>query len=213
MKTKTLQIFEPAYLQRCKKLDKAQILQFLEEFRLFFTMPFPPHCDLLIRQLMENDIALLTSSFTFHWSTPEKTAQRWKKRLEDQRKGIGTTWLITQDGEILGYGTLLKQSNYRSFIENGIPEINDLWIKESFRCQGLATALIGHLEKCARQDGYSSIGLAVGLYGDYGPAQRLYNKLGFQPDGRGATYLNLPVIPGQSYPIDDDLLLWLIKSI
>lgn len=61
--------------------------------------------------------------------------------------------------------------------------------------------------------GYKKIGLAVGLYADYGPAQKLYFKLGYIPDGFGITYEYAQVIPGQSYCVDDSLLLWLTKSL
>ena len=58
---------------------------------------------------------------------------------------------------------------------------------------------------------YGTMCIGVGLYSDYGPAQKLYFQLGFIPDGNGITYRGQPTIPGQSYPLDDDLLLWLVK--
>ena len=51
----------------------------------------------------------------------------------------------------------------------------------------------------------------MGLYKDYGPAQKLYSKLGYSPDGNGITYKGQPAIAGQSYVLDDDLILWLTK--
>jgi hypothetical protein len=51
----------------------------------------------------------------------------------------------------------------------------------------------------------------VGLSADYGAAQRLYHKLGYEPDGNGVTYDRAPVTPGQKYPLDDDLALMLVK--
>jgi hypothetical protein len=61
------------------------------------------------------------------------------------------------------------------------------------------------------------IGIGVGLYagedGGYGAAQRLYVKRGYVPDGKGITYHDEPTIPGHSYPLDDDLILWLTKKL
>ena len=57
------------------------------------------------------------------------------------------------------------------------------------------------------------VGIGVGLYPDYGSAQRLYIKRGYIPDGRGATYNNESVVAGKAYPVDDDLLLWLTKKV
>ena len=57
------------------------------------------------------------------------------------------------------------------------------------------------------------VGLGVGLYNDYGSAQKLYIKKGYIPDGYGVTYNYQAVIPGDSAPIDDDLVLWFTKDI
>ena len=38
-------------------------------------------------------------------------------------------------------------------------------------------------------------------------------QLGYTPDGKGITYKHNAVIPGEKYPIDDDLILWLIKPL
>jgi GNAT superfamily N-acetyltransferase len=113
----------------------------------------------------------------------------------------------------VGYGHLLLSSEYPSFRQNNIPEICDVWIFEEHRKKGMATRLIAHLEQLAKQQGYDVAGLGVGLYRDYGSAQRLYFWLGYKPDGFGITYKHNAVIPGEAYPVDDDLLLWLTKSL
>lgn len=46
----------------------------------------------------------------------------------------------------------------------------------------------------------------------YGPAQRLYAKRGYIPDGRGGCLGRDPVSPGQTVEIDN-LGLWLIKQL
>ena len=61
------------------------------------------------------------------------------------------------------------------------------------------------------------VGIGVGLYagedGGYGAAQRLYIKRGYIPDGQGVTYNYEPTMPGNSYPLDDDLVLWFLKRL
>lgn len=61
------------------------------------------------------------------------------------------------------------------------------------------------------------IGIGVGLYagadGGYESAQRLYIKHGYIPDGKGITYNYELTIPGNSYPLDDDLVLWFTKKL
>eukprot|EP00792_Barthelona_sp_PAP020_P000405 TRINITY_DN10637_c0_g1_i1.p1 TRINITY_DN10637_c0_g1~~TRINITY_DN10637_c0_g1_i1.p1 ORF type:complete len:75 (-),score=8.61 TRINITY_DN10637_c0_g1_i1:232-456(-) len=67
-------------------------------------------------------------------------------------------------------------------------------------------------ENKASED-YTHIGLGVGLYKDYGNAQRLYVKRGYVLDGNGIVYKNEQVVPGSQVTVDDDLLLYLIKPL
>ncbi len=91
--------------------------------------------------------------------------------------------------------------------------MNAIWIDENHRREGLGTALIKWIEDLAVEEDYEQIGIGVGLYRDYGPAQKLYFQLGYVPDGNGITYKCQPTTPGQSYPLDDDLIFWLIKNL
>jgi hypothetical protein len=56
-------------------------------------------------------------------------------------------------------------------------------------------------------------GIGVGLYDDYGPAQRMYVLRGYVPDGRGASHRNLPVRGGETVPADDDLVIHLTRRL
>ena len=102
---------------------------------------------------------------------------------------------------------------YPSFRNKQIPEISDIWIDEQKRGKGLGTLLITHLEQLARDEVFEQVGIGVGLYQDYGPAQKLYFRLGYIPNGMGLPYRYLLVTPGKTYPIDDDLILWLVKPL
>ncbi len=92
----------------------------------------------------------------------------------------------------------------------------DLNILPVYRKMGIASLLLDRAEKEAanRSD---TIGIGVGLYagedGGYGSAQRLYVKRGYIPDGNGVAYNYEPTIPGYSYPLDDELVLWLTKKL
>ncbi len=167
----------------------------------------------LIRPMNEKDIAKIISRYSFPWSTPEKTKTLWDTYYREQRDGIRTVAVLEKNHEILGYGSLLRRPECPFFGENNIPEINAIWIDENRRRQGFGKVLIKWLEDLANQEGYDQIGIGVGLYGDYGPAQKLYFQLGYVPDGNGITYKGQPTIPGQDYPLDDDLILWLMKTL
>lgn len=57
------------------------------------------------------------------------------------------------------------------------------------------------------------MGLYGGPDGGYGAAQKLYVSRGYVPDGQGITYHYQTVIPGNSYSLDDDLILWFTKQL
>jgi hypothetical protein len=48
----------------------------------------------------------------------------------------------------------------------------------------------------ARDRGIATLGITVGLSGEYGPAQRLYGRRGYVPDGRGACQGRRPLRTG-----------------
>ena len=166
-----------------------------------------------LRPMEAKDITSIVNRYSFPWSTPEKTQEIWNAYYDEQLRGLRTVAIIEKDNEVLGYGSLLRTSQYSHFANRNIPEINAIWIDENHREQGFGTALIQWIENLGAQEGYDQIGIGVGLYRDYGPAQRLYVQLGYIPDGNGITYKGQPTIPGQNYPLDDDLLLWLRKTL
>ncbi|XID96082.1 hypothetical protein ACF3MZ_10085 [Paenibacillaceae bacterium WGS1546] len=81
-----------------------------------------------------------------------------------------------------------------------------------FRRRNVATAMLDELEKRAFRVS-AAVGLGVGLYGDYGNAQRLYGKRGYILDGQGVTYRNEYVRPGAAVTVDDDLVLYMVKKL
>ena len=113
----------------------------------------------------------------------------------------------------VGYVTLLWRSHYPPFAEAKIPEISDMVVAEGWRRRGIGEALIGACERRAAAAGYRTMGIGVGLYADYGAAQRLYARLGYRPDGRGVYHGDAPATPGLSYRLDDELVLFLTKPL
>jgi GNAT superfamily N-acetyltransferase len=136
----------------------------------------------------------------------------WIEYLSDQRSDRRIVLIGHDDRSIVSYGTLLWQSAYEPFRSAGIPEINNLVVAQHARRRGIGTQMIQELERRAVYRGVKMIGIGVGLYADYGPAQKLYAKLGYQPDGHGVTYENKPVPGGQAVRLDDSLVLWLQKG-
>ena len=178
----------------------------------YLSMKLSCPIDCQIRPLQEKDIAMLGDLY-FPWSNREETVAKWTLYLNEQQKGIRIACILECKDKILGYGSLLIHSEYPPFKKDGIPEIHDVWIFEEYRKNGLGSMLIRHLEHLAKKKKCRKIGIGVGLYKDYGSAQKLYSKMGYCPDGEGVAYQCMPVVPGEKYPADDDLILWLAKNL
>ncbi|MBA3953783.1 GNAT family N-acetyltransferase [Candidatus Dependentiae bacterium] len=168
---------------------------------------------LVVGFLAEEQIDLVARAFVTPWLDFTMVKERWQRYYYEQQKGSRRICIISKQGIPIGYGTLVFKPQYFYFKENNIPEINDVWVTPEERSQGFGKLIITYLEEQAKIAGYIRIGLGVGLYSCYGPAQRLYYTLGYQPDGKGITYNFLPVTPGEAYCVDDDLILWLTKTI
>ncbi|WP_068466649.1 GNAT family N-acetyltransferase [Candidatus Protochlamydia phocaeensis] len=166
---------------------------------------------IIIRPMHAIDIKVIAIDRCPPWTTVQETRKKWNAYYKEQQSAIRTIGIIEQNSEIVGYGSLLLKSQYPYFY--GIPEIHDVWIYKEYRERGLGSRLINWLEALAKEKGYKEIGIGVGLYADYGAAQRLYVRLGYLPDGHGITYKYQSTVPGEPYPLDDDLILWLKKDL
>lgn len=142
------------------------------------------------------------------WDVQKPLLERF---LAEQKMAKRTILIAYADDVFAGYVTILWRSNYPSFAEKGIPEINDLRVLPDFRRQGIATALVEEAEKQIFKKSPVA-GIGFGLYADYGPAQRMYILRGYVPDGLGISYKGKKVEPGKEIPVDDDLVLYLIKE-
>ena len=164
-----------------------------------------------IRLLEKTDIAVIVDGFKESgWQI--KPASIFKQYLDDGQQDKWICLVASVDSEFAGYVTLKWQSDYKNFADDNIPEISDLNVLPSFRNKGIGSALIETCEKYAAKKS-NIVGIGVGLYPDYGSAQRLYIKCGYLPDGHGATYNYECVTPGKEYPLDDDLVLWFTKKL
>lgn len=165
-----------------------------------------------IRDLQDEDVDHLERVFAAayeHVMAPS----RWQAMLAGVRDQTRLCVVAEEKDKILGICSLIFECDYKHFRNAGIPEINALDVLPSRRKEGIATAIVRHLEDRARALGYKTIGIGTGLYADYGPAQRLYAGLGYVPDGRGITYDCEAVMPGTLVRIDDDATLWLTRSL
>ncbi|WP_286344182.1 GNAT family N-acetyltransferase [Frondihabitans sucicola] len=147
--------------------------------------------------------AMAAAFFELGWNKPRSQFDTY---LEEYRSGERHVLVVDVEGAFAGYVTLVWTSRYEPFAAAGIPEVSDLNVLPGFRRHGLGNALLDAAEALAgtRSD---VVGLGVGLLADYGPAQRIYVRRGYVPDGRGIMYDEQPVGYAEHIPIDDDATL------
>lgn len=171
-------------------------------------------CFVTCESLSSDHIASMTEAFNqIGWNKPASLFEGYLKEVE---QGARLVWMAHLHDQFAGYVTLNWQSQYESFAAARIPEIMDLNVLPPFRKVGVGSMLLDIAEKEAATKS-EVVGIGVGLYagtdGGYGPAQRLYVKRGYIPDGKGVTYNYDHTIPGNTYPLDDDLVLWFTKKL
>ena len=163
-----------------------------------------------IRRLTALDPKRISAAFAeFRWI---KHVEQYERYLEEQNDERRITFIAELEGRIAGYVTLNWKPTYPLFLEAAIPEIQDLNVLPAFQRRGIGTALIRTAEEAARSRS-DIVGIGVGLGPNYGSAQRLYVRLGYVPDGRGAAYAERTVQSGERIIVDDDLVLYFTKRL
>jgi GNAT superfamily N-acetyltransferase len=131
--------------------------------------------------------------------------------LADHAEPDGAGLIATYGSDVIGYVALLWESNYAGFRSRGIPLVHQVAVAGPFQRRGVATLLMDAAEQLARDRGIVTLGITVGLFDEYGPAQRLYGRRGYIPDGRGACRGRRPLRKGMQVTMDDDLIIWLTR--
>ncbi len=163
-----------------------------------------------IRPLAEADCETISAAFAAQgWQKP---VEQYRRYLREAAQGKREIFVAEIYGQFAGYVTLVWQSDYPHFAERNIPEIVDLNVLQLFQRRGVASALVDAAEERASTRSLV-VGIGVGLTADYGPAQRMYIKRGYLPDGHGAFSRGLPILYGESIRVDDALALYLTRAV
>jgi GNAT superfamily N-acetyltransferase len=124
-----------------------------------------------------------------------------------------TSFILAYEGdEPIATVTVRWRPNYPPFREAGIPFIQNIEVRYDLRGQGYGGQVLEAVERLIAQRS-SKAGICVALFDDYGPAQRLYARCGYIPDGRGACHRFTPLRRGETITLTDDHLIWLVKDL
>jgi len=117
--------------------------------------------------------------FLTDWvSDGEAEARRY---LADHAEPDGASLIATRGPDVIGYVAIVWESDYAGFRSRGIPLVHQIAVAERFRQQRVATLLMDVAEQLAHDRGIVTLGITVGLFDEYGPAQRLYGRRGYIP--------------------------------
>ena len=162
-----------------------------------------------IRKMQESDIKDLSRGFISQgWPGREEILARYFLEQECGERGV----LVAEvEGALAGYITILSCAKQGPFAEI-YPELSDFNVFEPFQNQGIGNLLMEEAEKRVKLIS-DKVTLGVGLHSGYGPAQRLYIKRGYIPDGTGIWYQNHQ--PAMNAVCEDigELVLYLSKNL
>ncbi len=165
----------------------------------------------LVRRMAREDIDLISSTVSAAgWNDhPRSLYENYAASQEADRRVV---LLAFWEGELAGFLTVIWESNYPPFRDEGVPEVNDFGVLPSLRRRGIGTRLMDEAEAViATRSPVAGIG--VGMMPSYGPAQRLYAKRGYVPDGRGLWSHDHYITLGETVVVDHDLYLCLTKAL
>ena len=161
-----------------------------------------------VRTFRPGDVDLLAAAF-----------ETWPKSRElfvdyADRVAAGSIDLLVGevDGSLAGYLLILWRSSYPPFAASGIPEIADFNVLPWARRRGVGGALMDEAERRAGRRS-ALVGIGVGLYVDYGSAQRMYVRRGYLPDGAGVVIDGASARPGSMVRLDDSPALMFTKRL
>ena len=162
-----------------------------------------------IRKMQESDIKDLSRGFTSQgWPSREEILTRYFK---EQESGEREVLIADLTSAVVGYITILPDAKQGPFAGTA-PELSDFNVFEPFQNQGIDNLLLEEAENRVKLIS-DKVTLGVGLHSGYGPAQRLYIKRGYIPDGTGVWYQNYQ--PAMNAVCEDigELVLYLSKNL
>ena len=163
-----------------------------------------------VRSMVPEDAKVLYDTYLSYGWHPE--IETYESYYREQEEGVRLVFIAEYDGDVKGQCTLVLHPSEGPWGGKGIPEIVDLTVFFDIHGKGIGTKLLDVAESEASKIS-DTVFLAVGVHSGYGPAQRIYVKRGYIPDGSGVWYKGKVLDQYAPCVNDDDLLLFMSKSL
>ena len=162
-----------------------------------------------IRTMQISDVKELSQGFINQgWSGREEILARY---FLEQECGEREVMVAEVEGALAGYITILNCAKQGPFAGMA-SELSDFNVFEPFQNQGIGNFLMEEAENRVKLFS-DKVTLGVGLHSGYGPAQRLYIRRGYIPDGSGVWYRNQPLEMNALCEDIGELVLYLSKNL
>jgi GNAT superfamily N-acetyltransferase len=138
--------------------------------------------------------------------TPDEV-ERVDACLPLHRLDVAQTYIVAWDGdEPVGHAHIAWTGT-----DLGVPEVQDVFVLESRRRQGVATALMAHAERVTADRGHDRISLSYSIGNE--AAIGLYRRLGYRDAGLGPKRMHETIlIRGRPVEIDETMV-YLVKDL
>ena len=167
-------------------------------------------CTVKIRSMVAEDAKVLYDTYLSYGWHPQ--LENYENYYKEQEAGDRLVFIAEYEGAVKGQCTLVLHPTEGPWGGKDIPEIVDLTVFFDIHKKGIGSKLLDAAESEAAKIS-DKVFLAVGLHNGYGPAQRIYVKRGYIPDGSGVWYQNKNLDQYAPCVNDDDLLLFLSKDL
>lgn len=163
-----------------------------------------------IRSMEKSDARIIFDTYqSYNWHPIMETYENYYR---EQEEGKRLVFIAEYQGQVTGQCSLVLQPLEGPFANQGIPEVEDLCVFFHMHKKGIGNRLldVAESEAAKRSD---RVYLAVGLHSGYGPAQRIYVKRGYLPDGSGVWYKGKVLAQYAPCCNDDDLVLFMSREL
>lgn len=162
-----------------------------------------------IRSMVPEDAKTLYDTyFSYGWHPNIETYEQYYR---DQQEGTRIVFIAELNGCVKGQCTLDLYPSEGPWGGQEFPEIVDLTVFFDAHGRGIGSRLLDAAESEAAKIA-DMVYLAVGVHSGYGPAQRIYVKRGYIPDGTGVWYNGKVLDQYAPCMNDDSLVLYLSKK-